>query len=79
MFVGRSHTEIARLIAKTHDWQLLGDAIIEPNGQVVADNLEELARKALTLDWFHPTGVHINWHHFGGTKAGNADLIRSIS
>ncbi|MCX8557223.1 hypothetical protein OS121_19410 [Mycolicibacterium mucogenicum] len=78
LFVGRSHTEIARLIAKDHDWQLLGDAIVEPDGTVVAASLEELARKALILDWFHPSGAHINWHHFGGAKETNADLIRRI-
>lgn len=78
-FVGRSHTELARLIAKDHNWQLLGDAIIEPDGTIVTANLEELALKALKLDWFHPSGVHINWHHFGGTKNTNADLIRELT
>lgn len=77
-FVGRSHTELARLIAKDHEWKLLGDSIVESDGAVVTSNLEELATKALKLDWFHPSGAHINWHHFGGTKDINADLIRNL-
>jgi hypothetical protein len=44
-FVGRSHTEIARLIAFDHKWRIFGDQIIEPNGSVVADTLEEAACK----------------------------------
>lgn len=77
-FVGRSHTELARLIAKDHDWMLLGDKVVEADGTVVTANLEELATKALKLDWFHPTGAHVNWHHFGGTKETNANLIRNL-
>jgi hypothetical protein len=30
-FVGRSHTEIARLIAFDHGWKLHGDQIIDEN------------------------------------------------
>jgi hypothetical protein len=75
-FVGRSHTEIARLIAFDHGWKLYGDQIIDENEVVIADTLEELARRALSLGWFDPTGAGINWHHFGGTKASNADTIR---
>jgi hypothetical protein len=71
-FVGRSRTEIARLIAFVHGWKLLGYQFIEV---VTADPLEELARKALSPGWFDPTGAGINWHHFGGTKASNADAI----
>jgi hypothetical protein len=78
-FVGRSHTEIARLIAFDHGWKLDGDQIIDQNEVVVTDTLEELARIALSLGWFDPTGVDINWHHFGGTKASNADTIRQAS
>ena len=75
-FVGRSHTEIARLIASDHGWKLYGDQIIDENEEVVASSLEELARKALALGWFDHTGVGINWHYFGGTKEFNADTIR---
>ena len=56
-FVGRSHTEIARLIACDHGWKLHGDQIIDQNEVVVTDTLEELARKALSLGWFDPTGA----------------------
>ncbi|MEU9806885.1 hypothetical protein [Mycobacterium sp. NPDC050853] len=77
-FVGRSHTELARLIAKDHNWKLLGDKVVEADGTVVTANLEELATKGLKLDWFHPTGSQINWHHFGGTKDTNANLIRDL-
>jgi hypothetical protein len=77
-FVGRSHTEMARLIAHDHQWRLLGDQIVEPSGELVANNLEELARKALALGWFDPSGAGINWHHFGGTKMTNADTIRDL-
>jgi hypothetical protein len=75
-FIGRSHTEIARLIAYDHGWKFRGDEIIDENHVVVAKTIEELARRTLSLRWFHPTGVHINWHHFGGTKASNAETIR---
>jgi hypothetical protein len=78
-FTGRSHTEIARLIAFDHGWKLHGDQIIDQNEVVVTDTLEELARKALSLDWFDPTGAGINWHHFGDTKASNANTIRQTS
>lgn len=77
-FVGRSHTEIARLIAWDHGWKIYGDQIIDNEGVVVADTLEELAGKALALGWFHPSGAGINWHHFGGSKHLNADIIRNI-
>jgi len=77
-FVGRSHTEIARLIANDHGWRIRGDEIIEPGGQVVTSNLEELARRALALGWFEPSGVSINWHRFGGTKSKNADALRGM-
>lgn len=75
-FVGRSHTEIARLIAFDHGWKLNGDQIIDKNEEVVARSFEELGRKALALNWFDHTGVHINWHYFGDTKEFNADTIR---
>jgi hypothetical protein len=78
-FAGRSHTEIARLIAFDHGWKLHGDQIIDQNEVVVTDTLEELARGALSLGWYDPTGAGINWHHFGGTKASNADTIRQTS
>ena len=78
-FVGRSHTEIARLIAFDHGWKLRGDQLIDENEVVIADTLEELARKALSLGWFDPTGVGINWHRFGSTKARNADTIRETT
>jgi hypothetical protein len=77
--VGRSHTEIAQLIAFDHGWKLRGDQLIDENEVVIADTLEELARKALSLGWFDPTGVGINWHRFGGTKACNADTIRETT
>jgi len=77
-FVGRSHTEIARLIAFDHGWRIVGDQIIEANGSVVADTLEDAARRLLALGWFEPSGVSINWHHFGGTKATNADTVRCV-
>jgi hypothetical protein len=75
-FVGRSHTEIARLIAFDHGWKLYGDQVIDKYQEVVAHTLEDLARKALALNWFDHTGVNINWHYFGGTKEFNADTIR---
>lgn len=77
-FAGRSHTEIARLIAHDHGWRIRGDEIIEPGGQVVAATLEELARKALVLRWFEASGVSINWHYFGGSKEKSADTIRKL-
>lgn len=77
-FAGRSHTEIARVIAHDHGWRIRGDEIIEPGGQVVAATLEELARKALALRWFEPSGVSINWHYFGGTKSENAETLRRV-
>src|ERR1700736_3114327 len=43
------------------------------------DTLEELARRALSLGWFDPTGAGFNWHHFGGTKVSNAEAIRQTS
>jgi hypothetical protein len=78
-FAGRSHTEIARLIAFDHGWKLRGDQIIDENEVVIADTLEELARKALLLGWFDPTGAGINWHYFGGTKTSNAETIRQTT
>lgn len=75
-FVGRSHTEIARLIAFDHGWKLHGDKIIDEKEEVIANTLEELARKALALNWFDHTGAGINWHYFGGTKEFNADTVR---
>jgi hypothetical protein len=78
-FAGRSHTEIARLIAFDHGWKLHGDQIIDQSEVIVTDTLEELARRALSLGWFDPTGAGINWHHFGSTKASNADTIRQTS
>jgi hypothetical protein len=78
-FAGRSHTEIARLIAFDHGWKLRGDQIIDQSEVVVTNTLEELARRALSLGWFDPTGAGINWHHFGSTKASNADTIRQTS
>jgi hypothetical protein len=56
-FAGRSHTEIARLIAFDHGWKLYGDQIIEQNEVVVTDTHEELARSALSLGWYDPTGA----------------------
>ncbi len=76
-FVGRSHTEIARLIAFDHGWRLYGDQVIESDGAVVAATLEEAARKMLALDWFDPSGAGIYRHHFGGTKQTNADTLRN--
>ncbi|MGV0737478.1 hypothetical protein ABQF35_11375 [Mycobacterium syngnathidarum] len=76
-FVGRSHTEIARLIAFDHGWRLYGDKVIEASGATVANTLEEAARKMLVLDWFDPSGSGIFWHHFGGTKDTNADTLRN--
>jgi hypothetical protein len=76
-FIGRSHTEIARLIAFDHGWKLYADQVVDEYGVVVADTLEELARKALALGWFDPSGAGVNWHQFGGTKSSNADTIRS--
>jgi hypothetical protein len=67
-FVGRSHTEIARLIAFDHRWKLHGDQIIDENEVVIADTLEDLARKALSPGWFDPTAAGINWQHFGGEQ-----------
>lgn len=78
LFVGRSHTEIARLIAFDHGWKLFGDQVIDAGGVVVAQTLEELARKALTLNWFEANGAGINWHHFGGTKELNAQTLRDL-
>lgn len=78
LFRGRSHTEIARLIAYDHGWRLRGDEVIEQSGVVVAATLEEFARKALALGWFDPSGAAINWHHFGGTKETNADVVRQM-
>ena len=50
---------------------------VADQGVVVADTLEELARKALALGWFDPSGAGLNLHKFGGTKSSNADTIRS--
>jgi DNA-binding transcriptional regulator YhcF (GntR family) len=77
-FVGRSHTELARLIAYDHGWRLFGDQIIDEDEVVVADTLEELARKALALGWYDPTGAGVHWDRFGGTKDTNADTIRQF-
>jgi hypothetical protein len=76
-FVGRSHTEIARLIAFDHGWKLCGDQVVDEHDVVVAHTLEGLARKALALGWFDTSGAGVNWHEFGGTKSSNADTIRS--
>ena len=51
-FVGRLHTEIARLIAFDHGWKPYRDQVIDKNQEVVAHTLEDLARKALALKWF---------------------------
>ncbi len=75
-FVGRSHTEIARLIARNNHWRMDGDQIVDLEGMVVTETIEELARKALALGWFDPSGAAINWHYFSGTKHTNADTIR---
>jgi hypothetical protein len=74
-FVGRSHTEIARLIAFDHGWKLYGDHVVDEQGVVVAYTLEELAEKRSR--WFDPSGAGVNWHEFGGTKSSNGDTIRS--
>ena len=39
-FEGRSHTEIARLIAKDHGWLIFGDMLLATDGLVIADSLE---------------------------------------
>jgi hypothetical protein len=78
-FAGRSHTEIARLIAFDHGWKLYGDQVSDQTEVIVTDTLEELAGRALSLGWFEPSGAGINWHHFGSTKASNADTIRQTS
>jgi hypothetical protein len=75
-FVSPSHAEIARLIAFDHDWKLYGDQIIDKDQVVVVDTLEELARKALALSWFDPSGAGINGQNFGA-KSTNADTIRN--
>jgi hypothetical protein len=59
-FIGRSHTEIARLIAFDHGRKLYGDQVVDEHGVVVANTLEELARKALALGWFDPSGAGAN-------------------
>lgn len=78
LFPGRSHTEIARLIAHDHGWRLRGDEVIEENGRVVAPTLEELGRRALKMDWFDKSGAFINWSRFGGAKDTNAETIRKF-
>lgn len=76
-FVGRSHTELARHIAKDHDWLLFGDALIARDGFVIADTLEDAGQAMIQLGWFHPTGATINWHLFGPTKAENATTLQA--
>lgn len=76
LFSGRSHTEIARLIAHENGWRLAGENIIEPAGEVVATNIEELARRALALGWFDADGATINWPRFARGASLNAEAIR---
>ncbi len=74
-FDGRSHTEIARFIAKDHGWLMFGDMLLAPDGQVIADTLESAAAAMLALNWFHPSGIAINWHIFGPTKYTNPAML----
>lgn len=76
-FEGRSHTEIARLIAKEHGWLMFGDMLLAPDGLVIADTLETAAAGMLALEWFHPSGIAISWHEFESTKRTNAGTLES--
>lgn len=77
LFPGRSHTEIARLIAHQNGWRLAGDSVVEPAGELVATNIEELARRALALGWFETDGTTINWPRFARGASLNAEAIRT--
>jgi DNA-binding GntR family transcriptional regulator len=77
LFSGRSHTEISRLIAHDIGSRIAGESIIEPAGQGVATNVEELARKALALGWFDADGTTINWSRFARDASLNAQAIRN--
>ena len=48
------------MIAVDHGWKLRGDQIVEESNVAIAGNLEEVARKALFLNWFDPAGVTIH-------------------
>lgn len=74
-FQGRSHTEIARAIAKDHGWMFLGDSLVSGDGLVIADTIEKAAEVMLSLGWFDPSGAYINWHTFGPTKPSNAATL----
>lgn len=76
-FEGRSHTEIARLIAKDHGWLIFGDMLLATDGLVIADSLEAAAAGMLALEWFHPSGIAINWHAFGSTKPTNPGTLET--
>lgn len=75
-FIGRSHTEIARLIAKSHGWLMFGDLILDTNGLVIAETIESAATGMLTLQWFEASGIAINWHILDPTKPANAETLR---
>lgn len=76
-FIGRSHTEIARHIAKDHGWLMFGDLILDTNGFIIAETLESAAAGMLALQWFEASGIDINWHVFGPTKPANAGTLRT--
>jgi hypothetical protein len=68
-FGGRSHTEIARLIAFDHGWKLHGDQIIDENQVVVTDTLEEFGTKSAVAGLVRPHGsgdqLASLWKHDG--------------
>ncbi|MFB8281135.1 hypothetical protein [Nocardia colli] len=64
VFEGRANTEIARMIARFHEWRVLGDKLFAPDGMVIARNLESAAVAMAALGWFSIDGSVIFWRRF---------------
>ncbi|HEY4558597.1 MAG TPA: hypothetical protein VIG82_10440 [Enteractinococcus sp.] len=50
----RSETELARIVAAHLDWRIqpFEGSVHEPNGELIAESLEELAQAGRKLGWF---------------------------
>ncbi|MFE3279561.1 hypothetical protein [Nocardia sp. NPDC059239] len=60
----RSDTELARMIARHHQWCFLGDKLAMPDGVVIADDIETAAAAMAALGWFADDRRSIPWRVF---------------
>lgn len=74
-FVGRSPTEIARAIAASHGWLLLGDELVGSDGLVIAPTLEAAAEGMMRLGWYGQGGAAIEWSVFADNTTVNGLIL----